>query len=93
MYEYEQSIHLTKGIARSLISSMFGDGMIILTTLFKKYIQMGLMSTGIELALEYNPKPVFNLFTSKVADNRGRAYLDRICPLWVKPMLATDTAV
>ena len=48
MYQYAQSIGRTKGVARSLISSMFGEGLVILTTLFKKYVKMGLICTGIE---------------------------------------------
>ena len=77
MYDYAQSIGRTKGVARSLISSMFGDGIVILTTLFKKYIQMGLICTGIEWVLEYDPKPVFKWFVDKVADNRRRADFDQ----------------
>ena len=76
MFEYAQSIGRTKGVERSLISSMFGKGIVILTTLFKKYIEMGLVCTGIEWILEYNPKPVFNWFVDKVANDRRRADLD-----------------
>ena len=76
MQAYANSIGRKKGVARSLISSFSGEGMIILTTLFKKYLQMGLICTGIEWVLEYNPKPVFQWFVDKVANDRRMADLD-----------------
>ena len=76
MQAYAKSIGRTKGVERSLISSMFGDELIILTTLFKRYIQMGLVCTGMEWVLEYNPQPAFKWFVDKVSDDRRRADLD-----------------
>ena len=37
---------------------------------------MGLICTGIEWVLEYNPKPVFQWFVDKVANDRRMADLD-----------------
>ena len=61
---------------KALISSMFGDNMVILSTLFKKYIEMGLKCTNIEWILEYYRKSVFQWFVDKIADDRRRADLD-----------------
>ena len=76
MQRYCKMIGRSKGVDRSLISSMFGKGLVILTPLFKKYIEMGLICTGIEFLLEYNPQPVFQWFTDKVANDRRQADLD-----------------
>ena len=62
MQEYARSIGRQKGVEKSLISSMHGDGIVILTPLFEKYIQMGLECTDIEWIIEYNPKKVFEWF-------------------------------
>ena len=76
MQEYAKTIGRQTGVKKSLISSMKGDGMVMLTTLFQKYIQMGLVCTDIQWVLEYNPKPVFQWFVDKVADDRRRADLN-----------------
>ena len=75
MQEYAESIGRKKGVERSLISSMFGE-VVILSTLFKRYMEMGLVCTDIEWVLEYNPKPVFQWFVDKVSNDRRRADLD-----------------
>ena len=46
------------------------------TTLFKRYLEMGLLCMYIEWVLEYNPRPVFKWFETKVSDDRRRADLD-----------------
>ena len=76
MYDYAQSIGRTQGVKKSLISSMYGENMIILSTLFKKYIEMGLECTGINWVLEYNSKAVFQWFAEKIANDRRKADLD-----------------
>ena len=76
MEEYSRSIGRKKGVEMSLISSMFGDGLVILTELFKKYIEIGLVCTDVEWVLEYNPQCVFRWFVDKVSDDRRRADLD-----------------
>ena len=45
-------------------------------TLFKKYIEMGLVCTNIEFVLEYYPKRVFEWFQDKVVDDKRMAALD-----------------
>ena len=76
MQEYARSIQREKCVDRSLISSMKGDGIVLLTPLFQKYIQMGLVCTDIEWVLEYHPKKVFEWFQDKVVDDRRMADLD-----------------
>ena len=76
MQRYCKMIGRNKGVDRSLISSMFGSGLVMLTPLFKKYIEMGLICTDIKFLLEYNPQPVFQWFTDKVANDRRYADLD-----------------
>ena len=76
MKQFCRTIGRTKGVDRSLISSMKGEGMVMLTPLFKKYMEMGLVCTDIEYILEYNPKPVFKWFVDKVTNDRRRADLD-----------------
>ena len=66
MQDYAKSIGRENGVDRSLISSMFADDMVILTTLFNKYIEMGLICTDIQWVLEYQPKPVFQWFVDKI---------------------------
>merc|ERR1712240_156212 len=77
MQEYCRSIMRTNGVARSLITSMWGKGIVILTPLFIKYIEMGLVCTDIEWVLEYTPKKVFKWFVDYVADTRRKADLDK----------------
>ena len=76
MKAYAKSIGREKGVDRSLISSMFGKNMVILSVLFKRYIELGLICTDIQWVLEYNPKPVFQWFVDKVSDDRRKADLD-----------------
>ena len=76
MQRYCKMIGRDKGVDRCLISSMFGSGLVMLTPLFKKYIEMGLICTDIKFLLEYNPQPVFQWFTDKVANDRRYADLD-----------------
>ena len=76
MQEYARSIQREKGVDKALISSMKGDGIILLTPLFQKYIEMGLVCTDIEWILEYHPKEVFEWFQDKVVDDRRMADLD-----------------
>ena len=53
-----------------------GDGMLLLTPLLKKYLEMGLVVTDIECVIEYNGKSVFKWFMDKVCDDRRRADID-----------------
>ena len=76
MQAYARSIQREKCNDRALISSMRGDGIVILTTLFKKYMEMGLVCTNIEWVLEYQPKRVFEWFQNKVVNDRRMADLD-----------------
>ena len=76
MQEYCRSITRKTGIKRSLISSMFGKGIVIMSPLFEKYIQMGLICTNIDWFLEYQPKNVFKWFVDSVANTRRKADLD-----------------
>ena len=56
MQAFCRSITREKGVERSLISSMRGDGIVIMTPLFQKYMELGLVCTDIEWILEYTPK-------------------------------------
>ena len=73
MQAYCRSISRKVGVKRSLISSMHAKGQLILTPLLKKYIEMGLIVTRIELVIGYNGKPVFDWFVNEVCDDRRRA--------------------
>ena len=75
MQAYCRSITRKVGVKRSLISSMHVKGQLILTPLLKKYIEMGLKVTRIELVIAYNGKPVFDWFVDEVCNNRRRADL------------------
>ena len=77
MQAYARSIQREKGVEKALISSMYGKDMILLTPLFKKYIQMGLICTNIEWVLEYHPKRVFEWFVDEVVQDRRMADLDK----------------
>ncbi len=79
MQEYCRSITRKTGVSKSLISSMKGDGIIIATPLFEKYIQLGLVCTDIEWIIEYHPKKVFEWFRDEVIHDRRMADLD---PNW-----------
>ena len=76
MQEYCRKIGRTAGVKRSLIGSMFGDGIVTLTALYKKYVEMGLKVTDIEWVQEYTPKPVFKWFEEEITLNRRMADLD-----------------
>ena len=80
MQEYCRDITRKEAVKRSLISSMWGKDLVILTPLFKKYIEMGLICDKIEWIMEYNPKPVFNWFKDEVVNDRRMADLD---PDWI----------
>ena len=73
MQQFARDIGRKTGVKRSLISSMFGKGIVILTPLFQKYIEMGLICTNIEWILEYNPVKVYDWFRQEVSDNRRAA--------------------
>ena len=76
MQQYAKEIGRKKGVEKCLISSMFGNNIVILSTLFKRYLDLGLVCTDIEWVIEYNGKPVFQWFTDKVSNDRRRADLD-----------------
>ena len=59
MQAYARSIQREKCVDKALISSMKGQEIVLLTPLFKKYIEMGLVCTNIEWILEYYPNKVF----------------------------------
>ena len=61
---------------KSLISSMKGQNIIILSKLFKKYIQMGLKVDDIDYVIEFSPKPCFKWFRDKVSNDRRLADLN-----------------
>ena len=52
MCEYCRSISREKCVDKVLIGSMKGEGIVLLTSLFKKYIEMGLVCTNIDWVLE-----------------------------------------
>ena len=58
---------------------MHGKDMVILTSLFKKYIEMGLVCEDIEWIMGYTPKSVFKWFQDEVVHDRRMADLD---PNW-----------
>ena len=60
MQSYCGSITRKVGVKRSLVGSMHAKGKLIITPLLKKYIQMGLIVTRIELVITYNGKSVSN---------------------------------
>ena len=76
MQAYARSIQREKCVDKALISSMKGQEIVLLTPLFKKYIEMGLVCTNIEWILEYYPNKVFEWFQNKVVDDRRMADLD-----------------
>ena len=49
---------------------MYGDGIVIMTPLFQKYMELGLVFTDIEWVLEFTPKRVFEKFVNNVTDIR-----------------------
>ena len=76
MQEFCKLNNRTTGVKRSLISSMFGQGIVISTELLKKYLEMGLIVTDIEWTLQYTPRTCFAWFEKEVAHNRRKADLD-----------------
>ena len=59
-----------------MIRSMQGNYLVILTPLFKKYIEMGLICENIEWIMEYNPKSVYKWFEAEVVHDRRMADLN-----------------
>ncbi len=75
MQEYCESIGRKTGVKRSLISSMKGKEMIILTPLLKWYLDNGLVVTRLHYFISYNGKECFNWFTKEVTNDRRAADL------------------
>jgi hypothetical protein len=73
MQAYCESIGRKNGVKRSLISSMHGKGIIILTPLLKWYLENGLVVGDVEYIIKYNPKPCFDWFMNQVCDERRAA--------------------
>ena len=73
MQDYCKSIGRKIGVKRSLISSMKGEGIIILTPLLKWYLENGLVVDDIEYIVKYNPKTCFDWFMEQVCDERRAA--------------------
>ena len=61
------------GVNRSLIISMHAQGILLLTPLLKKYLQIGLVVTRIELVISDNGKAVFDWFVEEECNDRRRA--------------------
>ena len=78
MQEHCQKIGRTTGVKRSLISSMFGDDIVIHTCLFKKYMEMELEVKNIEWFLEYDSKTCFKNLQDEVIHDRRLADLDPV---------------
>ena len=55
---------------------MFGDGILIMAPLFRKYMELGLLCTDIEWVMECTPKKVFEQFVNDVTDTRRMADMD-----------------
>ena len=49
-------------VKRALISSIYGNDLLLLTPLLKKYLEMGLVVTNIETVIIYQGKEVFEWF-------------------------------
>ena len=73
MQDYCESFGRKTGVKRSLISSIHGKGIIILTPLLKWYLKSGLVVDDNEFIIEYNPKTCFNWFMDQVCDERRAA--------------------
>ena len=54
---------------------MHGEGILLLTLFLKKYLELGLVVTRLELLISYNGKAVFDWFTQEVCNDRRRADL------------------
>ena len=75
MQEYSRSITRKTGVKRSLISSMKGKEIIILTPLLKWYLENGLVVTRLHYFISYNGKECFNWFVEEVTNDRRAADL------------------
>ena len=75
MQEYCRSITRKTGVKRSLISSMKGKGMLILTPLLKWYMDNGLVVTRLHYFISYNGKECFDWFVKQVTNDRRAADL------------------
>ena len=75
MQSYCRSINRTKGVARSLISSMHAEGILLLTPLLKWYLRMGLVVTRVHRFIGYQGKRVFRSFVQEGCSDRRRADL------------------
>ena len=73
MQDYCKSIGRKIGVKRSLISSMKGEGIIILTPLLKWYLENGLVVDDIEYIVKYNPHTCFDWFMEQVCDEQRAA--------------------
>ena len=76
MQAYCRSIARKSCVKRSLISSMKGENILLLSPLLKKYLEMGLVVTNIEFVIEYNGKCVFEWFMDEVVNDRRMADLN-----------------
>ena len=76
MQAYCRGIGRKNCVKRSLVSSMKGNGILLLTPLLKKYLEMGLVVTDVSTVIEYNGKDVFSWFMDKVCNDRRRADMD-----------------
>ena len=76
MQAYCRSITRKTCVKRSLISSMKGESILILSPLLKKYLEMGLVVTNIEFVIEYNGKCVFEWFMNEGISDRHMADLN-----------------
>ena len=75
MQAYCRSITRNTGVKRSLISSMHAKGIVLLTPLLKKYLEMGLVVANIEFIISYNGKPFFDAFIKEVTHDHRHADL------------------
>ena len=75
MQEYCRSITRTYGVKRSLISSMQGTGIILITPLLKWYLDNGLVVDRVYYVISYNGKPCFDWFVKEVTHDRRAADL------------------
>ena len=75
MQAYCDNIGRTTGVKRSLISSMHGEGIILLTPLLKWYLDNDIIIENIEFVVSYNAKNCFQWFMDEVTDKRRGADL------------------
>ena len=57
----------------SLINSMRGENILLLSPLLKKYLEMSLVVINIEFVIEYNGKCVIKWFMNEVVNDRHMA--------------------